>query len=50
MSDHLPTLGNFAEAPAEGPGSGRIPGGHYRRSNPWRHLQDVLRRLSGAET
>ena len=22
MSEHLPTLGNFAEAPAEGPGSG----------------------------
>jgi len=27
MSEHPPTLGNFAEAPAEGPESGLVPAG-----------------------
>lgn len=31
MSEHLPTLGNFAEAPAEGPGSRADPTGDQIR-------------------
>jgi len=33
MSEHPPTLGNFAEAPAEGPESGLVPGGPYGDQN-----------------